>query len=126
MRWDEYHKSEAWLRLKNQAMIVAGYRCQCGEGINRCINTTQLELHHDKYPYIPRLRPMLPEFYDTIDNVRILCRDCHETFHICNKDYFGNLNTYYSDIRDRANAAANVCDHPVDETDISDLVGDNK
>jgi hypothetical protein len=126
MRWEEYKGSTRWQGLKWQALCMAEQRCQCGEGIGkRCSNVDHLEMHHDRYPFSLRGRGMQPEL-DRIENVRILCRDCHKSFHDSYPKCFGNLDTTESIIAFRISASSASCEHPMDETDISDLVGDNK
>ena len=75
MRWSDYKGSAQWYRLKDIAMQRAGHRCQHGEECEQqqCPNRTHLEMHHDFYPSCPE--------NDRSENVRILCRDCHQDFH---------------------------------------------
>ena len=75
MDWKTYKGSQEWNRLKDQAMARAGTRCEGDIGRDfrhplRCTNTRNLELHHHTYPSRVDV--------DCLDNVMILCRDCHE------------------------------------------------
>jgi hypothetical protein len=111
MKWESYRQSNEWKELKRLALARSGYRCQCGDDheSTRCGNTTLLEMHHDRYPRFQES--------DSIENVRILCLGCHETFHVhysgCD---LGQISV--SDMRYRAAMVSRVCNHPVRMTTI--------
>ena len=67
VEWEKYKFSECWKLLKDNALIRDGGKCRC------CSKKTKLEMHHDNYPDIPE--------NDCLENVRILCRDCHQLIH---------------------------------------------
>jgi hypothetical protein len=100
--WNQYRHSYMWGIRKGIALERAGYRCECGTGDSRCNRTTQLEMHHDRYPEYPDS--------DTVTNVRILCRDCHENFHHCFPE---RASKYIStdEMWKKGLLAANHCNH---------------
>jgi len=115
--WEEYMKSEAWFALKKEALARAGYRCECKSDTGRCSSITHLEMHHDRYP----------QFFpsgDNVRNVRILCRDCHETFHSVAKEHgwFVGYDISTDVIEMRAHWSSLGCCHDATEIDISSLV----
>lgn len=66
MNYREYLQSEHWLNMRRGALERAGWRCQV------CNNKTRLDVHHRTYE---RRGHELP------DDLTVLCRSCHETFH---------------------------------------------
>ena len=61
-------QSEFWKSLKKERTKIAGeYTC---EACNK--QTTQLDLHHITYEHLG---------FESIDDVRLLCRDCHSRLH---------------------------------------------
>ena len=106
--WEWYKRSDKWKLLKESANLRSGYQCQCMEDCEeeRCGNTLLLEMHHDRYPSCPGL--------DTIENVRMLCRECHESFHTQYTILDLKL-AEYSDLRTRI--ASGFCNHPKRMTD---------
>ena len=81
----EHLQSEYWKQLKQQRHdLVGGNICEaCGK------HTDQLDLHHVTYKYLT---------YEKLDNVRLLCRTCHNKLHAeANKIYengYGRENDY--------------------------------
>jgi len=77
--WNDYKGSPEWYALKDRALMRAGYRCEheecVYEGPVRCTNHENLEMHHITYPDHP--------IQDSLNNVMILCRDCHDEMHAC-------------------------------------------
>ncbi|MBF0345719.1 MAG: HNH endonuclease [Nitrospirae bacterium] len=63
----EYLKSPEWKALRLQALQRANFKCQ------RCASTNNLQGHHVRYPKVYR--------NDHIDNIMIVCRQCHEKKH---------------------------------------------
>ena len=62
-KYSEYLKTYQWKRLKDQAILKAGNKCQlCGSRHN-------LVIHHTKYPEILGT--------ETIDDLQCLCETCH-------------------------------------------------
>lgn len=66
MNYPEYLQSEHWLAMRRSALDRAGWRCQV------CNASTRLYVHHRTYE---RRGHELP------DDLTVLCRKCHETFH---------------------------------------------
>lgn len=66
MNYREYLQSEHWLNMRRGALERAGWRCQV------CNSKTRLDVHHRTYE---RRGHELP------DDLTVLCRSCHETFH---------------------------------------------
>ena len=66
MKHRDYINSEGWKILRNQAIDKSGGLCEfCGEGAD--------EVHHVRYP---------KSFdKDSLDNLVVTCRKCHETSH---------------------------------------------
>jgi hypothetical protein len=73
LTWDEYLKSPAWYRLKDKAMVRAGFQCEAIHNGVRCDEISHLDCHHDKYPEKPE--------DDCLENVRVLCVKDHIQFH---------------------------------------------
>jgi len=70
-------------------------------------------MHHDIYPKRPE--------EDRVDNVRILCRECHEAFHEANEDVpFALMRSGVVSQREiikRIGRGEFVCDHESGMTD---------
>ena len=69
-RQDDYRaylRSPEWQELRKAALKRAGGRCQV------CNNPERLEVHHRTYERI---------FEETLDDLTVLCRRCHETHHV--------------------------------------------
>lgn len=75
-KWKKYQQSSSWKRLKISRLLVAKGQCEGDDLLFncRCSCKENLELHHLEYPDFPF------EKYDDIENVRILCRDCHQLY----------------------------------------------
>jgi hypothetical protein len=79
--WIEYMKSDEWARLRNIRLRIAGYRCENEVAVYdsrhfaRCENTKELQMNHLVYPQYPYAEN------DNIENVRIYCAECHDTYH---------------------------------------------
>ncbi|MBF0345600.1 MAG: HNH endonuclease [Nitrospirae bacterium] len=74
----EYLKSPEWKALRLQALQRDNFKCQ------RCASTNNLQGHHVRYP----------KFYrdDHIDNIKIVCGQCHEKIHGIKKYNRSRLN----------------------------------
>ena len=67
MTYQQYIISGMWYRLRDEAIISVGGRCQ------GCSTYNNLQGHHRVYPKQWR--------QDCIDNLIILCKDCHRALH---------------------------------------------
>jgi hypothetical protein len=66
MPYEEYLKTEHWQKIRKEALLRAGYRCQL------CNAAKPLDVHHRTYERLGEERP---------DDVIAICRDCHERHH---------------------------------------------
>ncbi len=66
MIYERYIASQAWRRLREQALDRDGHRCRL------CDSPDALEVHHRRYP--PRGR----WDFDAVDALTTLCAECHE------------------------------------------------
>lgn len=64
----DYLKSERWATLSSLAKHLAGWRCRVCNGAE-----IYLETHHRSYQRIGKP--------DEIDDLTVLCADCHGIFH---------------------------------------------
>ena len=64
--YDLYLRSPHWKRVRNAALERAHHRCQV------CNATGRLEVHHRTYDRRGQ---------ELLEDVTVLCRNCHETFH---------------------------------------------
>lgn len=72
MSYAEYLMQPEWRAIRADALAKARYRCQmCNEHDER------LDVHHRAYPRRGRERP---------EDLIVLCRSCHETFHRLQRD----------------------------------------
>jgi hypothetical protein len=76
-RWESYKDSFPWRRLRYKRKVEANFVC---EGCHT--DKYKLEMHHDHYPYFPFT------VFDCVENVRVLCRECHEKFYQDNKSHY--------------------------------------
>lgn len=67
MNYQEYLASNKWQELREEAIKRANGRCQL------CNSTSDLRVHHRKYPKIYGTEP--------ITDLTVLCNDCHAMFH---------------------------------------------
>lgn len=69
-------RSPRWKKLKWRRLMVAGFRCErCGRAyIGRSPKGALrvFDLHHATYQRVSE---------ENLNDVRILCRDCHKTIH---------------------------------------------
>lgn len=66
MEYKQYLKSKTWKRIREKAMIRAGYKCQlCNQG-------GKLNVHHRSYENLGR---------EHASDLITLCEKCHTTFH---------------------------------------------
>lgn len=72
-----YLNSAEWWKLRDQRMVLAGYKCEC------CGSTWMLQCHHIDYSMLTK---------ELIEHLRILCIDCHQYQH----DIYGyDRKTFY-------------------------------
>lgn len=71
MREDFYHSKE-WARVRKLALVKAGYKC------NRCSNAGKI-VHHKIY--LTDENYLDPEISLGLDNLEVLCQDCHNREH---------------------------------------------
>lgn len=75
IRYVENRKSSS-MRVRKEAIIKSNYKCEmCGKdsSIDGDISTSFLEIHH--------IRPLSQGGADTIDNISVLCPNCHRIVH---------------------------------------------
>jgi hypothetical protein len=93
-RWVSYKKSGSWWALRLKRKQMAGFLCE------DCKSTGyNLEMHHDFYPDFPFT------VFDCVENVRVLCRECHKKFfednkfHYPTKSFFIEMQVRYRDYK---------------------------
>ncbi len=69
----KYIESDAWAKLRNQALARDNYHCSI------CKNPNNLEVHHLKYPETLGTEPL--------SDLMTLCRDCHKRIEKYKKDH---------------------------------------
>jgi hypothetical protein len=66
MPYSDYLETPEWSLVRQSALHAAGHRCEV------CYTDDRLEVHHRTYARLGR---------ELIEDVTVLCRDCHGRFH---------------------------------------------